>query len=183
MKTLDSLLQFALLALAAASFVMTPNPPESPDSSIIDKIAARSPLCDCDDCKCVSPCLCNVVDQEPLVVGPPPDRVLDISNAKIVPVALVDHPERFTEPERPQPKPVPVVKASAPTGRWVTQYAGFRGRRSYQVWVPDQPAASCANGSCANGSCSVAPAACANGSCQVQGYSSGGCASCGRGRR
>lgn len=82
-------------------------------------------------------------------------------------------PAKFTEPQ--QIKPVSTVaKKAAPaaTGHWETRYAGFRGRRSYSVWVPDNPTgATSANGSCSSG-------ACANGSLPGYFYGSGGCRSC-----
>ncbi len=36
-------------------------------------------------------------------------------------------------------RPVPVAPAAQNKGHYETVYAGFRGRRSYQVWVSNQP--------------------------------------------
>lgn len=181
MRGIASLLQVGAMIVAAGLMCLSPQI-EQP------QFAAKTcdnPLCTCQACDC-EVCACTPLQTfEPLTelaVGLPPDT-MHLTSGKIVPVSMP-----ATEPApSPQPSPQvkPVVKASAPTGRWVTQYAGFRGRRSYQVWVPDQPAVS-ANGSCANGSCSTAAGpAYSSGSCQVQQYTStgGGCASCGRGRR
>jgi hypothetical protein len=159
-------IQFVLAILAAASFLAPAKRETPPDLAKLAElrpdwdwadIAKRSPACDCEGkCECCDPCLCNVVDEEPLKVGPPPD-VVSIANGQIVPVALVEEP-KFTQPSpaapKPAAKPQPVAKV-APTGHYETVYAGFRGRRSYQVWVPHTAGAAC---------------------------SSGGCASCGRGR-
>lgn len=151
-----------------------------------------NPLCTCDDCKCVV-CKCaplRVGNPDLSVVQPPDRNWWETEENKIVnadgsidyirPFAQVNHRGEWANIDSKtgavlkEPPPgliVPVAKVAAkkqaaPTGHWETVSAGFRGRRSYQVWVADTPSPQ-ASPSCANGSCSV----------------SGGCASCGRGRR
>jgi hypothetical protein len=126
----------ALLGLAAISAV--PNSPNKLDGSFdkiavahpdwdLTDIAKRSPACDCEGkCKCAAPCLCNVVDEKPLVVGPPPD-IAHVQFTKPAPIPVC--------PLIPLP-PKPVAKA-APAGHWQTvQSCGRGGCSTYQVWVP-----------------------------------------------
>lgn len=171
---MKSAIESLLLLLAVAMFAV-PESPKYENTTELDvvkltelrpdwdwaDIAKRSPVCDCEGkCDCAEPCLCNTVEERKLVVGPPPDQVKITTLAsggelftqpQIKQVALVD--EKYTHPT-----PQPVKAPPAATGRWVTQYAGFRGRRSYQVWVPDV-GAGCSSGSCA------APASYYRGSC------------------
>ena len=147
---MKSAIQFAMALLATVLFFTSPSNDTERNSETLEPVELLA------------------IDQEPLQVGPPPDSVVLTTLASggelfTQPqlVAVVD--EKFTHPAPPKPAPAKVAQQpAAPAGRWVTQYGGFRGRRSYQIWVPSAGAAGCANGSCA------APA----------GYFRGGCSSC-----
>lgn len=143
----------------------------------LEDLAKRSLVCDCDPnkkCPCAD-CVCNTVPEKPLTVGLPPESLIVLASGGELftqPPGLL--PAKFTEPQQIKPVSTVTKKAATPaaTGHWETRYAGFRGRRSYSVWVPDNPTgAACANSACSSG-------ACANGSLPGYFYSSGGCRSC-----
>lgn len=124
------------------------------ESIDFDKIAARSPLCDCANCQC-SKCFCNTVDQEPLKVGSPPESLVVLTSGGEL---LTE--QKFTEPKLTEPvKPVPVVAKKAAAGHWESRQSCGRGGCSMQqVWVPHNvQAAPVAQqcGSCGPGGCGV----------------------------
>jgi hypothetical protein len=131
-----------------------------------------NPLCKCQSCECLN-CSCT-----PLEVGRPPDslNVLSLKSGQVSP-SLINLSQVAPKSEPPPGLIVPVStvakKASPPaaSGHWETRSAGFRGRRSFQVWVPDAAGGACANGSCTSG-------ACANGSLPGYTFNSGSCRSC-----
>ena len=192
MRPMASLIQMAALLVAAGFMCL--NRSETPNSSF----AKGNPFCTCRSCDCED-CSCTPLQTfEPLtdrlVVGPPPDivnltdyRKSTIENRQIA-TGNRDSQANYRSADPPPGLIFPVSTKTiaktqeAPSGHWETRSAGLRGRRAYQVWVP-HAAGACSAGSCSTDSCTAA--GCSSGSCQPQQYffGSGGCASCGRGRR
>lgn len=110
-----------------------------------DQPQCANPLCKCENCK-GQVCTC-----EPLKVASLPD-VLTLSGGSVT-KATASPPAGLFVPvkhDQPQVCQLPQKTAAPPpvaAGRWETVHAGFRGRRSYQVWVP-------AAGACSAGNCS-----------------------------
>ncbi len=183
---MKSLLQafVPLLLLGVAAVFGAPQKPDQADqfgftavpqlehifTTLPKRLDCDNPRCECQSCDCLD-CSCTPTPL-PAVVSP-------IANFKTPQAAMVNIKSGEVTPYKEPPPglivPIKTVakKASPPaaSGHYETRYAGFRGRRSYQVWVPDNSGAACANGSCSSG-------ACANGSLPGYFYSSGGCRSC-----
>jgi hypothetical protein len=113
---------------------------------VADKIAARSPLCDCNPCKCVA------CDCAPLTVGKPPEHTIADTKPSITPAeAKAVEQVAFTQPQQPQVLPVkpvlppqvlPVKPKAAPVaGHYeYRQVCNGRSCSMVRVWVPHQPA-------------------------------------------
>ena len=79
MKAIPTLLILALVGalwFAPSKSQQTPLV-AAPQVAVLDlaELAKRSPLCDCDDCKCAPPCLCNTVDDS---------KAIPLTNQQIV---------------------------------------------------------------------------------------------------